>query len=266
MTLPAPDPEILAFYTSGYDEAARLRRSAEGRLEFARTRDLLERHLPPAPAAVLDVGGGPGAHAAWLAEAGYEVTLVDPVPRHREQAAAHGGYRVYDGDARALGYADGAFDAVLLLGPLYHLTAREDRVRAVSEARRVVRADGGLVAAAVISRHAPLVDFAATGRLDDLTEPGLLRSLRTGLNDPAAGFTTAYFHTADEVRAEFAEAGFADQVTVFAVEGPLWALMASGLAEDRADLFAAARRIARLTEADPALLANSGHLLAIARR
>jgi SAM-dependent methyltransferase len=50
---------------------------------FVRTyvlhQQLLE-HLPPAPAAVLDVGGGAGHQSFPLAQAGYRVTLLDPSP------------------------------------------------------------------------------------------------------------------------------------------------------------------------------------------
>lgn len=79
------DPRIASYYTE-YDEASRLHSTAVGRLEFERTRELLRRSLPPPPARVLDVGGGPGTHARWLVEDGYEVLLVDPVPKHVEQA------------------------------------------------------------------------------------------------------------------------------------------------------------------------------------
>jgi len=79
------DPEILGHYERGV-ELERLS-GASSRIEFARTKELLERHLPQVPARVLDVGGGPGAYATWLAERGYEVTLVDPVPMHVSQAA-----------------------------------------------------------------------------------------------------------------------------------------------------------------------------------
>src|SRR5574341_2038107 len=80
------DPEIRGFYER-YDEAGRLGQGYFA-LEEARTRLLLERHLPPPPAAVLDVGGGAGAYALWLAARGYHVRLIDPVPRHVEQARA----------------------------------------------------------------------------------------------------------------------------------------------------------------------------------
>ncbi|MEV4333334.1 class I SAM-dependent methyltransferase [Streptomyces sp. NPDC049597] len=60
------------------------------------------------------------------------------------------------GDARALTAAGSTYDVVLLLGPLYHLLDREDRLKALAEAGRVVR-PGGLVAAATIGRYASLV-------------------------------------------------------------------------------------------------------------
>lgn len=112
------------------------------------------------PARVLDVGGASGAYASWLSERGYQVQLIDPVPLHRAQATADGRFTVAAGDARGLEEDDSSYDAVLLPGPLYHLTDRADRVRALAEARHVSRPDG-IVAAAVISRY-------ATARVSDL--------------------------------------------------------------------------------------------------
>ncbi|WUX81429.1 class I SAM-dependent methyltransferase [Streptomyces sp. NBC_01426] len=129
------------------------RSSATGRLEFERTQELLRRYLPPAPARVLDVGGGPGTHAGWLTEEGNEVLLLDPVPKHVEQARERAPRCVAQlGDARDLDVEAGTFDAVLLLGPLYHLAERGDRLAALREASRVV-VPGGVVAAAGISRY-----------------------------------------------------------------------------------------------------------------
>src|SRR5262245_61803516 len=118
-------PEILGYYQAG-QEAGRLE-NPFSRWEKVRTFDLLDRFLPPAPAVVLDVGGGAGAYAFPLAQRGYVVDLIDPVPLHIEQAkelAASGlpsPRSLQIGDARAIPCADGAADAVLFLGPLYHL-------------------------------------------------------------------------------------------------------------------------------------------------
>jgi SAM-dependent methyltransferase len=258
-----PEPDLHRFYVQRYVEDDRLRMSPHGRLEFARTRELLGRRLPGAPARVLDVGGGTGAHARWLAEEGYEVHVVDIVPEHVEQAARITGVSAAVGDARALEQAGGWADVVLLLGPLYHLLSRAERVAALGEARRVAR-PGGLVAAAAISRYAGLLDFAALGRLDAETEPLLRDAIATGLHDPRLGFTSAYFHLPDELAGELREAGLAE-VEVYGVEGPTGpALDAHGM-EQVEELLPAAVACARVVERDPALIAASAHLLAFGR-
>ncbi|MEV7007591.1 class I SAM-dependent methyltransferase [Streptosporangium sp. NPDC051022] len=67
-----------------------------------------------------------------------EVGLFDPVPAHVERAGELAGVTARPGDARALPVRDAGADAVLLLGPLYHLAEHADRIRALSEARRAL--------------------------------------------------------------------------------------------------------------------------------
>ncbi len=119
-------------------------------LEHAAVRHFLSRYLPPPPLKILDIGGGPGRYALMLAQSNYEVTLVDLAPANvawaNEQFAQHKIQAHAElGDARDLSrYQDATFDAVLMLGPLYHLSKREDRLRAIAEAGRVLRRDGML--------------------------------------------------------------------------------------------------------------------------
>lgn len=82
MMTPEVAPEIVRFYSESIDEADRLSTTADGHLELVRPQELLRRHLPPPPARILDVGGGPGVHARWLVADGYDVHVVDPIPRH----------------------------------------------------------------------------------------------------------------------------------------------------------------------------------------
>jgi len=258
------------YYERGV-EADRLGGGMEsGPLEFERTKELIGRFLPERSLDILDVGGGPGAYAAWLAELGHRVHLVDPIPLHVQQAtAAHDRVTAETGDARHLSRDDGSADVVLLLGPLYHLTERQQRLEALAEARRVLRS-GGLFFAAAISRFAALLDLLVNW--DRLHEPEVFelveRSVRSGIfSGPGEGglFTTAYFHLPSELAEETTEAGFTG-VELFQIEGP--GFLVRDLAERWTD---PARRntlvqAARLIEQEPEILAMSSHLLAVARR
>jgi hypothetical protein len=136
-------PEVRAHYERDAEERVRLT-DGHGVLEFLRTQELLARHLPPPPARVLDVGGAAGIHALPLAARGYDVDLLDPVELHVHQAreasgAAGAPLRSAEvGDARALTAGDGAYEAVLELGPLYHLVEREERLLALRDGAYVV--------------------------------------------------------------------------------------------------------------------------------
>ena len=260
------DEALVEHYGSGPGEDSRLHRSAHGRLELLRTKELVRRALAAlgAPTArVLDVGGGTGVHAAWLARDGHEVHVVDVVPRHVQAAATLTGVTAEIGDARDLPVADGSVDAVLLLGPLYHLRRAPERARALSEARRVLR-PGGVVVAAGISRYTSLLELGSEGRLTGAVESSVAGLIGSGDYDGHAGFVPAHFHTAEELEGELRAAGWA-QVEVYGVEGPTWpALDAAGLGAFDT-LVEAALRAARLVEQDPRVIDTSAHVLAIGR-
>jgi SAM-dependent methyltransferase len=257
-------PEVERFYSETVDESERLSVAADGRLELIRTQELLRRYLPPAPAKILDVGGGPGAHARWLVEDGYEVDLVDPIARHVQQASTI--CRALIGDARHLDAEDDSYDVVLLLGPLYHLPDPADRRQALAEAHRVVR-PGGLVAAAAINRYASLFEHAALAHLHtERMQASISEILRTAIYNGNRGFTLAYFHRAEELANELGESGLME-VSVFGVEGPAWSLLKAvekHAAPDSIEpLVESVISAARLAEPYPELLAASSHLLAV---
>jgi len=259
--------EILDHYAEG-EEQGRLS-TPRGRLELLRTQDVLLRHLPPAPARVLDVGGGPGVYAEWLAGLGYAVDLVDPVPLHVEQAAVRPGVSAALGDARALAAAESAYDVVLALGPLYHLPGRADRLRAWTEFARVVT-PGGLVVVAAISRYAAWNDGLVK---DWLERPGILAELEPVLrdgrhrndDDAPDRFTTAYFHRPEELGQEAAEAGLVP-FGVLGVELTGWLVGNLGALLSGPERTATLLDWLRLLEAEPSLYGASAHLLALARR
>jgi len=266
------DPAIAAHYRHGLEHE---RLAVGNRLEAVRTSELLERFLPRPPAVVVDVGGGTGAYALPLARAGYEVHLLDAFEPHVRQARA-GSEKQPDaplrlvtlGDARALPFSDATADALLLFGPLYHLPDAGDRVQALNEARRVLRPDGVLLAAA-ISRFASTYDGIRTGAIaNPLFEQIVTGDLQNGVHDNPdpqgrpEWFTLAYFHRPDELLGEVRDAGFA-HAQVLAIEGPgafrdVDAMLAEP--EKRDALLRAIRRV----ESEPELLGASSHLMVIA--
>jgi SAM-dependent methyltransferase len=260
-----------AYYERG-NESDRLVESARGRLEFERTQEIVLRALPPPPAVVADIGGGPGRYALWLASLGYQVVHRDIMPLHVQQlteAAAGAGVAMDSavGDARDLDLADASVDAVLLLGPLYHLDAR-DRLAALAEAGRVVR-PGGPVLGAAISRWAPRLDGILAQRLYE-QYPQVLGVVdeveRTGLLEPLfPGSFCAFTHRPEELPAEVASAGL-EVTDVVGVEGA--ASLLGDLEERSAD--EAEWRIvlesARAVERVPELMGIGPHLLVTARR
>jgi S-adenosylmethionine-dependent methyltransferase len=205
-----------------YDENAvyEWQRLERHRTEYAVTLRALHEHLPPPPARLLDVGGGPGRYAIELARQGYEVTLLDlsevALELARSQAREAGVELAGAVRASALELSSTSppYAAVLLLGPLYHLLEHEERLRALREASRVLAPEGVLFAA-FITRFAPFRDAAAQ-RPEWLLErrEDVERVLRTGVHDRPREFTSAYFVHPAEVEGLVAEGGFVPVVTI----------------------------------------------------
>jgi SAM-dependent methyltransferase len=300
--------EIIDYYRA-MRELDRLA-SGHGRLEFLRTWDIITRELPLAPASILDVGGATGVYAGPLAEHGYQVHVVDPVPQHVDAAAelstrisvagatASGpspsidevaarrredvvkggrgrnppipGVSASIGDARALHQADGDFDAVLLLGPLYHLHERVDRVQAWAEARRVVR-PGGVVIGATISRYASFLDgvsreFARDPAFRAVVDRDVADGRHYNPDNVPGWFTTAYFQHSDEIPGEVADAGLTLRRMVPVETAAAFAR--EGIAEvvDNPELLRWTLDVMRRIEDDPTLLGATPHVLTIAVR
>lgn len=264
--------EILSFYRQT-QESNRLTNDVRGQIEFARTQEIITRYLPDPPAVVFDIGGGSGPYACWLAKVGYEVHLVDPVDLHIEQAKEasdqqpeHPIASVSLGDARELRFSSASADAVLLLGPLYHLINKTERLLALREAYRVLR-NGGVMVASGISRFASLLDFFCKDRLGNSISRDIVHNdLETGYHrNPTENldyFTDAYLHRPEDLRAEVVEAGFQHQTTL-AVQGPTWLFKSVENYWLDPDQRAVVLDLIRKVEAEPSILGMSSHILAI---
>ena len=193
-------------------------RETRHRTEFAVTRRALADYLPPPPAAIADLGGGPGRYAIPLTQQGYAVTLVDLSRENLALAqvkAAEAGVElaaVIHANVLALpGLPEEKYDAVLLLGPLYHLLEQAERETAVVSCHDLLQ-PGGLIFAAFVTRYAAFRDMVTGGYLDWIIQyPERAKHLlETGCNPagPGSGFPNSYFAHPDEVKPLMETAGF----------------------------------------------------------
>jgi SAM-dependent methyltransferase len=272
--------DVRTYYDSfGEKEWTRLTTAAmDGVVEFAITTRTVQAHLP-SHVRVLDIGGGPGRYAIWLAERGHQVVLADLSPNllqiaRREIARAGVAAMVeeiVEADVCDLSrWPDASFDAALCLGPFYHLTDPADRERAASELARVVRLDG-IVFVALMPRLAFLRrTLALPDERQHLAQPefvGRLLDHGVFLNDVPGRFTAGYGVRPQDVAPFFEVHGFAT-IALLAAEG-----VTSGLGEALASLAASdpetygmAFELVMRTASEPSILGLCHHLLYVGRR
>ena len=245
-----------------------------GPLELERNQEQISRFLPKKGGTVLDIGGGPGVYAEWLANSGYRVFLVDPVAKHIHQAQKRSAklkqpFKAILGEARSLEFEDQSADLVILHGPLYHLQQKADRIAALKEAHRVLK-PGGVLLGFAINHSISTLTGLLNGMIQDAQFYEMcLAELTTGIHDAPGTWpgilSEAYFHKPAQLLAEVQQAGFGG-TQLFAVEGMIW--LDSKYFETRTDTAKKEKmmNLLRQTEQDQALLAFSPHMMAFGRK
>jgi 2-polyprenyl-3-methyl-5-hydroxy-6-metoxy-1,4-benzoquinol methylase len=268
------DQEMIRYYTNSRTELNRLN-TGSCQLEKARTQEIILPYLCQKSLKILDVGGATGVYSFWLSEMGHEVHLIDPVPLHVEEARKYSMQSksplasINMGEARGLEFEDSYFDIVLLLGPLYHLTQREERIAALLESKRVVKM-GGVIFSGAISRYAAMLDGFIRGLI---TNPGYIeamqRSLKNGQHrnekEIPGNFVTAYCHQPAELEKEALEAGLKLERLV-AIEGFGWLMPDFDSKWTQPDFRKLLLCTIKTVEEDGSLLGMSGHIMAITRK
>jgi len=239
------------------------------RVEYGVTMRALADHLPPAPAKIADIGGSVGRYAIELTRQGYEVTLVDiaekclDFARHKADEAGVALAGIVKADARDLSaLGDDTFDAVLLMGPLYHLLEHSHRLASILEARRILR-EGGRVFATFISRFC-MVQCAAAFRVPYICDfrDELETILTTGVyrhSESSGTFPDAWFAHPDEILPLMAEAAFR-RVDMFSCE-PLAYCLEEGINKAPDDLHKQWIDLLYRLSREPSLMGGGGHLL-----
>lgn len=277
------DKTVLAGYNAGI-EMNRLNEGI-GRIEFAYTKELLEAHLPPPPAVIYDIGGGYGEYAWWLTALGYEVHLFDlsetniaMSPNLAERYPGHTLHAAEVCDARSVPRADRTADAVLLMGPLYHITEDTERLAALGECKRLLR-PGGVLFAAALTPYSVLLHCITVYRTEHsskrtaLDNPAFLSMVARELSDGHHenpdrsiynGLGTSHLHTAAALRKELSAGGFPD-AEIHGVMGGAW------LAHDLDTLWEdpvsreTLMKTVRMLDGHEEIIGLSGHLLGIAK-
>lgn len=221
--------EIYDFYYNGA-EIGRLERGL-GIVEFYRSKEVILEYITKS-SVVYDVGGGIGKYSEWLAELGHKVTLIELAPTAVNYAkeTMKTPYLAEVGDARELHKPDESADVVLLMGPLYHLQDKSDRERALSEAYRVLKKGGLLIAVGISKFSSTTWALSVYGNGSDFIDDDIYLNmlnveLTTGKHIRPQEYpyiiANAYFHTVDELRNEISNSGFL-VVNHHAVEGCIW--------------------------------------------
>ena len=245
------------------------------KLEAIRTREIIGRYLIKDNMRIADIGGGAGYYAFWLQKMGHQVSLIDLSERNIElvnEYSKKSGVRLTKaeaGDATNLKFEDGQFDLVLLLGPLYHLTDKKERIKALSEVKRILK-PGGCVLAAIISRYASLFDgFKRDLIYDDAFENIMVDDLKTGIHKNGTRnleyFTTAYFHTPSEIKNEIGESGLHFE-QLLAIESFGWVIDNFKAKSEDSNYMNRLLKILNMVETSGDIMAMSPHIMAIARK
>ena len=239
---------------------------------------MLSKYLKP-KSRILDIGGGPGRYAMWLAKHGHRVVLADLSPellkiarvKIDEAGVSANVEEIIEADACDLSHwKDDSFDAVLSLGPFYHLPEACDREKALSELRRVLKPQG-VAFVALIPRYSFLRHALEVPDLrHHLNQPEFVsRVLEQGVfvNDMPGRFTNGWGVRPEEVPAFFAQRGFTMQ-TLLAAEGVVGDLrrVLYELEQNDPATYQAALDVILKTADDPGILGMASHLLYIGKK
>ncbi|HKR05915.1 MAG TPA: class I SAM-dependent methyltransferase [Bacteroidia bacterium] len=263
--------EIEDYYNSGV-EKERLKTDVS-QLEEARTREIFLRYMEKAPLKIADVGGASGIYSFWLKSLGHQVHLIDPVETNLKNAHNYAIQNnitldsISHGDAEKLPCQDDEMDVVLLMGPLYHLQKKTERMQALAEAKRVLK-KGGIIFCAAISRYASMMDGFTRNLVADKNFISIMQQdLANGNHVNPTGkfdyFTTSYFHHPHELKSEIEEAGLQFQKTL-PVESFGWLVPGFSNKWKDTEFKELLLQTIKQVENDETLIGISAHLLGIA--
>lgn len=192
-------------YYENYKEENRLSTNNARKIEFITTTHMIDSIIEE-NSIILDCAAGTGIYAFYLADKGHKVTATDITPRHIEYIREQLKDKRYDMDTDVLDacdmscFRDETFDVVLNMGPFYHLTDEQKRLKCLKESIRVLK-KGGILITAYIPRlylnqmitmsHRQYLDKKL---LSEIRDAGILKH-----DNPKCFWTDTYYSSYDEM-------------------------------------------------------------------
>lgn len=222
-------PRNIEIFYNKVSEETRLEKGM-GVFEFERIKSLIEKYLSTSSSKIIDVGGGTGKYAEWLAKKGHDVHLVEPVAKHLQLAENRAEklknkFLVHLGESRKLDFPNNYADLIILHGPLYHLQRKDDRESTIIEARRVLK-NGGIILGFAINYTASTLVGLLNGLIHKRSFFEMCKlELTSGIHNPPDDFpwllAEAYYHNPEQLKEEFLQQDLT-YLNTYAVEGMAW--------------------------------------------
>lgn len=129
----------LSDFYNKFNEDKRLDRR-HGQVEFLTSIRYISRYLSDSDR-IIDIGAGTGRYSIYFRQQGYDVTAVEYVrPNIGKLKVNDPGLKVIEASATDLSmFEDGQFDVAIMFGPMYHLYSKEDKLKALKEAKRITK-------------------------------------------------------------------------------------------------------------------------------
>lgn len=191
---------ISDFYNQ-YDEDSRLKRR-NGQVEYLTTNKYIHQCLKKGDK-VIEIGAGTGAYSISLAKEGYDVTSIELVEHNlhilKSKITDDMNIKAYQGNALDLSrFSDESFDITLVLGPMYHLFTKEDKVKCLLEAKRITKKDGYILVAYCMNEGSIISYVFGANGLDDVRSKSLLTEDWHCKSDPKEIFELVRIEDIDE--------------------------------------------------------------------
>ncbi len=176
-------------YYNSYDEDGRLL-SRHGQVEYLTTMKYIEECLKDVSnPSILEVGAGTGRYSVTLAKKGLRVTAVELIEHNLEilQSKLNGTEPITAIQGNALDltlFSDNSFDLTMLLGPMYHLYTKEEKLKALSEAVRVTKPSGHILVAYCMNEPTVIQFVFASNHLREVIDLNMLTSNWHCISEP----------------------------------------------------------------------------------